>query len=135
MFVIINLLRNVIGGFMLSTLEKNAVDNFLKLCRREIEKNNVLFIKNRKINLNGRILNAKQALAEIGIFKENEIWKYVLELNVQDCISVGFDYDVSRDYNTEMYIFLKIINGKKVYIKLTYRNKVICLSFHESNYS
>lgn len=57
-----------------------------------------------------------------------------MDLNVQDCISVSFDYDVSRDYNTEMYVFLKMINGKKVYIKLTYRNKVICLSFHESNY-
>lgn len=49
---------------MLSTLDKTAVNNFLKLCRREIEKNNVLFIKNRKINLNGIILNARQALAE-----------------------------------------------------------------------
>lgn len=58
-----------------------------------------------------------------------------MDLNVQDCISVGFDYDVSRYYNTEMYVFLKMINGKKVYIKLTYRNKVVCLSFHESNYS
>ncbi len=38
-----------------------------------------------------------------------------MDLNVQDCISVGFDYDVSRDYNTEMYVFLKMINGKKVY--------------------
>ena len=120
---------------MLSTLDKNAVDNFLKLCRREIEKNNVLFIKNRKINLNGRILNARQALAEIGIFKEKEIWKYVMDLNVQDCIDVGFDYDTSRDFNTEIYVFIKVINGNKVYIKLTYRNKVVCLSFHESNYS
>ena len=43
--------------------------------------------------------------------------------------------DIFRDFNTEMYVFLKMINGKKVYIKLTYRNKVVCLSFHESNYS
>lgn len=38
-----------------------------------------------------------------------------MNLNVQDCISVSFDYDVSRDYNTEMYVFLKMINGKNVY--------------------
>ena len=58
-----------------------------------------------------------------------------MDLNVQDCISVSSDYDVFRDFNTEMYVFLKMINGKKVYIKLIYRNKVVCLSFHESNYS
>lgn len=120
---------------MLSTLDKNAVETFLKLCKKEVERKNVLFIKNRKINLNGRILTARQALAEIGIFKEKEIWRHVMDLNVQDCISVSFDNDVSRDYNTEMYVFLKMINGKNVYIKLTYRNKVVCLSFHESNYS
>lgn len=122
---------------MLSTLDKKAVESFLKLCKKEVERKNVLFIKNRKINLNGRILTARQALAEIGIFKEKEIWKHVMDLNVQDCISVSFDHDVSRDYNTEMYVFLKMINGKNVYIKLklTYRNKVVCLSFHESNYS
>ena len=120
---------------MLSTLDKNAVESFLKLCEKEVEMKNVLFIKNRKINLNGRILTARQALAEIGIFKEKEIWKHVMDLNVQDCISVSSDYDVFRDFNTEMYVFLKMINGKKVYIKLTYRNKVVCLSFHESNYS
>ena len=58
---------------MLSTLDKNAVESFLKLCDKEVEMKNVLFIKNRKINLNGRILTARQALAEIGIFKEKEI--------------------------------------------------------------
>ena len=120
---------------MLSTLDKNAVETFLKLCKKEVERKNVLFIKNRKINLNGRILTARQALAEIGIFKEKEIWRHVMDLNVQDCISVSFDYGVSRDYNTKMYVFLKMINGRNVYIKLTYRNKVVCLSFHESNYS
>ena len=36
---------------MLSTLDKNAVESFLKLCEKEVERKNVLFIKNRKINL------------------------------------------------------------------------------------
>ena len=107
---------------MLSTLDKNAVESFLKLCEKEVERKNVLFIKNRKINLNGRILTARQALAEIGIFIEKEIWRHVMDLNVQDCISVSSDYDASRDNNTEMYVFIIYINNIKVYIKLTYRN-------------
>lgn len=119
---------------MLSTLDKKAVESFLKLCKKEVERKNVLFIKNRKINLNGRVLTVKQALAEIGIFKEKEIWKYILNLEEKDCIDVSNDYDPKRDFNTEMYEFIIYINGKKVYIKLTYRNKVVCLSFHESNY-
>ena len=43
------------------------------------------------------------------------------------------DHDRWRDYNSEMYKFIKKINGKDVYIKLTINRKgLLCLSFHES---
>ena len=134
MFVIINLLRNVIGGFMLSTLDKYAVDNFLKLCKKEIKIGNRKFISLRKVVIKGSVMSAYDALYNLGINDEKEMWNYILNLEVKDCIDVSFDYDASRDYNSEMYEFIIYINNTKVYIKLTYRNKVICLSFHESNY-
>ncbi len=134
MFVIINLLRNVIGGFMLSTLDKNAVDNFLQLCKKESKMGNRQFISLRKVVIKGSVMSAYDALYNLGINDEKEMWNYILNLEVKDCIDVSFDYDASRDYNSEMYEFIIYINNTKVYIKLTYRNKVICLSFHESNY-
>lgn len=119
---------------MLSTLDKNAVESFLKLCKLEINKGNRKFIGSRKITIKGTIMSAYDALYNLGIKDEKEMWNYILTLEAKDCIDVSFDYDASRDNNTEMYVFIIYINNIKVYIKLTYRNKVICLSFHESNY-
>ena len=119
---------------MLSTLDKNAVEIFLKLCKTEIKKGNCKFINYRKVKINGKVKNALQELFDIGIMKIEDIWNYVLDLDSSECFKISFDYDKRRDNNSEIYEFIKIINKKKVYIKLTYRNKVICLSFHESNY-
>ncbi|MFR5856837.1 MAG: hypothetical protein ACLUFU_03390 [Bacilli bacterium] len=119
---------------MLSTLDKNAVESFLKLCKSEIKKGNRKFISLRKVVIKSDIMSAYDALYSLGIKDEREMWNYILNLEVKDCIDVSFDYDAYRDYNTEMYEFIIYINNTKVYIKLTYRNKVICLSFHESNY-
>ncbi len=119
---------------MLSTLDKNAVEVFLKLCKKEIKKGNRKFISLRKVEIKGTIMSAYDALYSLGIKDEKEMWNYILNLEAKDCVDVSFDYDPSRDYNTEMYEFIIYIDSIKVYIKLTYRNKAICLSFHESNY-
>ena len=118
----------------LSEISKQAIKPFLNLCKREIKKGNYKFINTRLVKVNGKYISASKALVDIGIFKEKEIWKYILNLEEKDCIDVSNDYDSKRDFNTEIYEFIIYINGKKVYIKLTYRNKVVCLSFHESNY-
>ena len=118
---------------MLSTLDIAAVSSFLKTCKKEIEKKNCYFVGYRSINIHGEKTSAKQALIDIGIMKVNDIWKHILNLEVNDCIKVDRDRDYSRDMNSEVYIFQKNINSKIVYIKLTMNNRgVICISFHES---
>lgn len=118
---------------MLSTLDIDAVNSFLKTCKREIEKRNCYFAGYRTIDINGKKISAKQALIDIGIMKAQDIWKYILNLEVKDCIKVDRDRDYSRDMNSEVYIFQKTINSKIVYIKLTMNDRgIICISFHES---
>ena len=118
---------------MLSTLDIDAVNTFLKICKREIEKKNCYFVGDRAININGKKISAKQALIDIGIMKVQDIWKHILDLGIDDCIKVDRDHDYSRDMNSEVYIFRKKINSKIVYIKLTMNDRgIICISFHES---
>lgn len=119
---------------MLSALDLSAVTTFLKMANREIEKKNVHFIGYRDIKYNNKVINAKQALLDIGIIKVEEIWKYVMELKPSECFRISRDRDYTRDYNTEMFEFKKVINKKIVYIKLTINNKgLLCLSFHIDN--
>lgn len=116
----------------LNNINKKAIELFLKICRKEIAKGNCHFI-NRTLKINGYKIDAKQALLDLGIMKRNQIWQHILELKINDCIKIDFDYDKKRDNNTEIYIFKKIINRKDVYIKLTMRpSGIICISFHES---
>lgn len=118
---------------MLNILELDTVNSFLKICKSEIKKKNCYFVGYRKINIDGKLISAKQALIDIGIMKEKEIWDYILTLEKSDCVKVEKDYDNFRDMNSEVYVFKKIINKKLVYIKLTLNNRgVICISFHES---
>ena len=118
---------------MLSTLDIGTVKSFLKTCKREIEKRNCYFVGYRTININGKKISAKQALVDIGIMKIEDIWKHILNLEINDCIKVDRDRDYSRDMNSEVYIFRKKINSKIVYIKLTMNDRgIICISFHES---
>ena len=117
---------------MISKLDKEAIKVFLVTAKKEILKGHHQFI-NRTLIKNGEKINSKQALLNIGIIKSKDIWNYILELNIQDCIKVDMDYDSKRDNNTEIYVFKKVINNKMVYIKLTIRMKgLICISFHES---
>ena len=118
---------------MLSTLDIDAINTFLKICKKEIKNKNCHFVGYRAININGKKISAKQALIDIGIMKYQDIWKYILDLEVNDCIKVDRDRDYSRDMNSEVYIFRKMINSKIVYIKLTINDRgLICISFHES---
>ena len=72
-------------------------------------------------------------MIDIGIMKEKDIWKHILALDVNNCVKIERDRDYSRDMNSEVYVFLKRINGKMVYIKLTINERgIICISFHES---
>ena len=117
----------------LSKLDEFAVNAFLITSKKLIHENKKMFIWYRELNINGKILTAKQALYEIGIFHEKEIWNYILELNSADLIKIEMDRDIHRDYNSEIFVFIKEINGKDIYIKLTINRKgLLCLSFHES---
>ena len=119
---------------MLSVLDSNTVSVFLKMARKEIDNNNVYFVGYRTVESNGRIINAKQALLDIGISNKKEIWKYVKSLEVSDCFRISRDRDFKRDFNSEIFEFKKIINKKDVYIKLTINNRgLLCLSFHLDN--
>lgn len=119
---------------MLSVLDLQVVTIFLKTAKREIEQNNVHFVCYRNVKYNNKEVNAKQALLDIGIIKEEEIWKHVKELRPEDCFRISKDRDFKRDYNYEMFEFKKIINKKTVYIKLTINQKgLLCLSFHLDN--
>lgn len=117
----------------LSKLDEFAVNAFLITSKKLIHENKKLFIWYRELNINGKILTAKQALYEIGIIHEKEIWNYILELNSTDLIKIEMDRDSHRDYNSEIFVFIKKINSKDIYIKLTINRKgLLCLSFHES---
>ena len=117
----------------LSKIDEFAVNAFLNTSKKLIHKNKKQFIWYRELKINGKILTAKQALYDIGIFHEKELWNYILELNPTELIKIEMDRDSHRDYNSEMFVFIKKINHKDVYIKLTINRKgLLCLSFHES---
>lgn len=119
---------------MLSSLDLSAVTSFLKIAHKEIDKNNVYFVSYRNVKYDGKIVNAKQALLDIGIVKASEIWSYIRKLKPSDCFRISRDRDNSRDFNSEIYEFKKIINRKIVYIKLAINNRgLLCLSFHIDN--
>lgn len=95
---------------MLSTLDKTAVSTFLKMA---VNENNVHFIGYRIVESKGRKINAKQALLDMGVHNQKEIWLYIKILEVDDCFRISKDRDFKRDFNSEMFEFKKIINKKK----------------------
>lgn len=113
-------------------LNQQTIQTFLNICNKEIKKGNCHLV-NRSIDLNGKKINSKQALLNIGILTKKQLWNYILDLKVSECLKVTFDHNKKMDNNSEIYIFKKKINQKEVYIKLTLRESgVICISFHES---
>ena len=89
---------------MLSTFNLESVDIFLKICKREIEKGNCYFVL-RTLTIKGKIITAKQALINIGIVKEKEIWQHILSLKASDCVKIEKDEDYKRAFDN-----LKVIN-------------------------
>ncbi len=117
----------------LSKLDEFAVNSFLITAKKLIHENKKQFVWYRELKINGKILTVKQALYDIGIFHEKELWNYILELNPTELIKIEMDRDSHKDYNSEMFVFIKKINDKDIYIKLTINRKgLLCLSFHES---
>lgn len=120
---------------MITTLDNTAVKSFLKIAKELIRRKKYKIIP-RTYNLDDVRVNYKEAIIRIGIIRIESIWNYILELKEEDCFRISKDIDLSRDTNSEVFEFIKVINGKRVYIKLTLKNdgddKVICLSFHES---
>lgn len=68
---------------MLSTLDLDAVNSFFKTCKNEIDKRNCYFVGYRKISINGKVISAKQALIDIGIMKEKDIWNHIKNLEAK----------------------------------------------------
>ena len=119
---------------MLGSLDLAVVNLFLITARREIDKNNAYFVYYRNVKSGNQVVNARQALRDIGIIKISEIWNYIKELQPSDCFRISRDRDFSKDFNAEIYEFKKIINRKNVYIKLTINDKgLLCISFHIDN--
>lgn len=119
---------------MLSSLDLAAVNSFLITARKEIDKNNAYFVYYRNVKSGNKVVNARQALLDIGIIKISEIWNHIKELQPSDCFRISRDRDFNRDFNTEIYEFKKNINRKNVYIKLTINDKgLLCISFHIDN--
>ena len=119
---------------MTKTIDLETVDSFLKICREEIRKKRCKFLGYRNLEVNGKKISTKQALLDIGIMNKKDIWKHVCSLVKEDCKDISHDRDFSRDMNSEVFEFIKVINKKKVYIKLTLNDRgVLCISFHESN--
>lgn len=119
---------------MLSSLDLAAVNSFLITARKEIDKNNAYFVYYRNVKSGNKVVNARQALLDIGIIKISEIWNHIKELQPRDCFRISRDRDFDRDFNAEIYEFKKIINRRNVYIKLTINDKgLLCISFHIDN--
>ena len=119
---------------MLSSLDLAAVNSFLITARKEIDKNNAQFVYYRNVKSGNKVVNARQALLDIGIIKISEIWNHIKELQPSDYFRISRDREFSRNFNAEIYEFKKNINRKNVYIKLTINDKgLLCISFHIDN--
>ena len=117
----------------LNKLDVESARIFLKMAVKEIKHKNYSLVKSKVVD--GIRYRTSDLLLYLDITNENDVWNYILELTENDCVDVTMDHDKSRDTNTEVFEFKKEINGKLAYIKLTMRNKFICLSFHEDNYA
>ena len=95
------------GGKMLKNIDLDTVNLFLKTCRKEIKKRNCYFVGYRSLNINDKVISAKQALIDIGIMNINEIWNHILELKERDCVKIDRDRNYSFDMNSEVYVFKK----------------------------
>lgn len=105
--------------------DNDEVENFLRDLRIKLEIFGLFFHGNRVKN--------KFTLRELGLTERN-VKDYLKELNT-DNYSSG---PINDTQNTgEYWVFGKDIKHKEIYIKINsggYNNKVICISFHFSEY-
>lgn len=112
-----------------------SVELFLRTAKREIAKGNRKFVGYRMVNYDNKTVSAKQALLDLGITKEKQIWEYILKLEASDCVKIEKDRDFTRDNNDEFYVFEILVHAIRTYVKLTINDKgVLCLSFHKCRY-
>jgi len=116
----------------INALDNKTVELFLKQMRKELKKGHLRIIP-RKVDIGNKIINHKQALLDLKIYSVEELKDELYNLKIEDCFRVSFDYDITRDYNSEIFEFRKIVNGILAYIKLFIdRDDVVCFSFHRS---
>lgn len=117
---------------IINALDNKTVEIFLKQIDKELKKGHLRIIS-RKVDIGDKIVNHKQALLDLKIYSVEELKEKLYNLKIEDCFRVSFDYDITRDYNSEIFEFRKKVNGIQAYIKLFIdRNGVVCFSFHRS---
>ena len=115
-------------------LDKVAVKFFLGAVKREINKGNWKLVPRNNIQYDGKTVNYKQALLDLGIVNEKQVATYISNLKVDDCFDISRDNNLKKDYNDDMYEFITYVNNIKTYVKLTMNNYgVLCISFHKSD--
>lgn len=115
-------------------IDKVAVRFFLSAVKREINKGNWYLVPRNNIVYDGKTVNYKQALLDLGIVNKKQIATYISNLDINDCFDISHDYNLGKDYNDDMYEFITYVNNIKTYVKLTINNYgVLCISFHKSN--
>ena len=118
-----------------TTLNIEATDIFIKIARKFIKDNKFILVNRRDIDIGIRRVDTVEALLDLGITK-SAAKEIIYDLSSSDCIRISFDYDKSKDENSEIFEFWKDINNIKAYIKLTTNGRgLICLAFHRSNQS
>ncbi len=115
-------------------IDRQAVIFFLNLVKREVFKGNLVLIPRNNIQYDGKTVNYKQALIDLGIVNKRQVAMYISNLGVDDCFNISHDYNLKKDYNDDMYEFITYVNNIKTYVKLTINNYgVLCISFHKSD--
>lgn len=115
----------------MTTKDIESVEMFLKTAKREIAKGN----RYRSVTYDNKTVSAKQALLDLGITKEKQIWEYILNLEASNCVKIEKDRDFTRDNNDEFYVFEVLVHEIRTYVKLTINDRgVLCLSFHKCRY-
>ena len=117
-------------------MDEKVVELFLKTVYREVNNGNWFLVPRKDIRYDGKIVNYKQALIDLGIVKVKQVEYYLTSLKAIDCFNISRDYDRRRDFNDDIYEFRIMVNKMETYVKLTINNRgVVCISFHKSDSS
>jgi hypothetical protein len=110
----------------------NAKKAFLREAKQLISMGEKDFIKRTYDHPNGKKINWKEALLEIGLTSPNQVWEEALKLTPTDYVD-GPCIDIDRPKDGKViWIFKKKVNGVLTYIKMKIDHRgCVCLSFHE----